>query len=202
MTGKREQNKQANRATILAAARDCFIEQSFDAISVRDIIRRTPLAAGTFYNYFPDKDSVYRALLDDRMRSLTERLTGIRRNARTLREFVHGAYSAAFETIATDPLFYEGILRNIAMVRDTFEQSVLGLSVQALENDIRDAIDRGLIPDTDVEYLAAAFFGVGFEMGRSLARRQDRDPARAADMATAMFLDGFSAPSRPQHAVA
>lgn len=191
MTGKRERNKQANRAAILAAARECFIEKTFDAITARDIVRRTHLAAGTFYNYFPDKESVYRALLDERMTTLTDRLSQIRQTADSPRGFIYGAYLAAFETIADDPLFYQGILRNVSVVRDLYEDSIMGVSVRALETDIRDAIERDLLPDIDVEYLAAALFGVGFEMGRVLSRRRERDPKPAAELATNLFLVGI-----------
>lgn len=197
MSGKRERNKQANRAEILAAARECFIENAFDAITVRDVVRRTNLAAGTFYNYFPDKESVYRALLDERMAALTDRLSRIRRSARSPREFIYGAYLAAFETIADDPLFYQGILRNVSVVRDIYEDSIMGVSVRALETDIRDAIERGLLPEIDVEYLAAALFGVGFEMGRVLSRRSERDPAPAAELATNLFLAGIEGAAFP-----
>lgn len=191
MAGKREHNKRVNRTAILDAARACLLERGFEAITVRDIIRRTPLAAGTFYNYFPDKHSVFHALLEERMRTLTERLTRIRRSATDLPGFIHGAYLAAFETIAQDPLFYEVIMRNAPVVREIYEDSIMGVSVRALEDDIRDAITRGLMPDIDVEYLAAAFFGVAFEIGRSLARRRDRDPRPAAALATQLFLSGI-----------
>ena len=63
--GKREATKAANRAAILAAARVVFADIGFGAASVRDIIRRTDLATGTFYNYFPDKESVLREILDE-----------------------------------------------------------------------------------------------------------------------------------------
>lgn len=191
MTGKRERNKQANRAAILAAARECFVEKAFDAITARDIVRQTNLASGTFYNYFPDKESVYKALLDERMAALTERLSRIRRNAGGRRQFIYGAYLAAFETIVEDPVFYQGILRNISVVRDIYEDSIMGMSVRALETDIRDAIERGLLPEIDVEYLAAALFGVGFEIGRVLSQRDDRDPKPAAELATNLFISGI-----------
>ena len=63
--GKRERTKQANRAAILEAARDVFAEIGYGAASIRDIVRRTDLATGTFYNYFPDKESVLAAVLDE-----------------------------------------------------------------------------------------------------------------------------------------
>src|SRR3954452_16299340 len=63
--GRRERTKAANRAAILEAARRVFGDLGYGAASVRDVIRGTDLAAGTFYNYFPDKEAVFRALLDE-----------------------------------------------------------------------------------------------------------------------------------------
>jgi AcrR family transcriptional regulator len=63
--GKRERTKRANREALLAAAREVFSDIGYGAASVRDIVRGTDLASGTFYNYFPDKESVLRALVDE-----------------------------------------------------------------------------------------------------------------------------------------
>src|SRR5579862_9591601 len=63
--GKRELTKAANRQTILQAAREVFSEMGFDAATVRDIIRRTNLSVGAFYNYYRSKEEVFDALADD-----------------------------------------------------------------------------------------------------------------------------------------
>ena len=57
--GKRERTKTANRQAILDAAREVFGELGYDAATVRDIIRRTGLASGTFYNYYKSKEEVF-----------------------------------------------------------------------------------------------------------------------------------------------
>ena len=62
---RRQRIKQQNRQFILDAARQVFAEQGYGAATIRDIIRATPLAAGTFYNYFTSKDDVRRALEAD-----------------------------------------------------------------------------------------------------------------------------------------
>ena len=49
-SGRREQNKAENRTALLKAARAVFAEMGYGAASVRDIVRRTDLASGTFYN--------------------------------------------------------------------------------------------------------------------------------------------------------
>ena len=56
---RREATKEANRAAILAAARAVFAEHGYEGAGVRDVVRRTDLAPGTFYNYFDGKDAVF-----------------------------------------------------------------------------------------------------------------------------------------------
>ena len=81
--GRRERTKAANRAALVAAARDAFGELGYEAVGVRDIVRRTDLASGTFYNYFPDKEAVFRAVVeDDRRRGAAPRARGPRGRAR------------------------------------------------------------------------------------------------------------------------
>jgi AcrR family transcriptional regulator len=60
--GRRDATKAANRAAILEAGRQVFGELGYEATTVRDIIRRTELASGTFYNYFKSKEEVFHAL--------------------------------------------------------------------------------------------------------------------------------------------
>src|SRR5947209_18464637 len=95
--GKRARTKAQNRAAILAAAREVFAELGYDAAGVRDVIRRTELASGTFYNYFPDKEAVFRALLDDSTQEVRRRLQAARARAKTLEHFVGDAYRAWFD---------------------------------------------------------------------------------------------------------
>ena len=58
--GRRELTKAQNREAILLAARRVFSELGFAAATVRDIIRATPLASGTFYNYFKSRKKCIR----------------------------------------------------------------------------------------------------------------------------------------------
>lgn len=192
-SGKREQNKQANLAAILKAGHDCFLERGFDAVTIRDVIRRTGLASGTFYNYFPDKESVFRALVEDRIRALTARLIEVRRGARRIDEFVRDAYTTVFEAIAAEPAFYAMMFRNEAIVRTMYKDNPLDYSERALKSDLRDAIARRLIPEIDVDYMTAILFGTGYELARMMALGRRRDPKGAADFVTRLFLGGVGA---------
>src|SRR4051794_2288477 len=61
--GRREERKAQNREKLLSAARTVFAEKGLGEATARDIVRKTDLASGTFYNYFRDKEDAFRALL-------------------------------------------------------------------------------------------------------------------------------------------
>src|SRR3569833_388358 len=89
--GKREQTKVQNRQAILAAAREVFGVLGYDTATVRYIIRRTGLAAGTFYNYYRSTEEVFAALADDGARRFSPILKGLRGQGLSFEDFVHSA---------------------------------------------------------------------------------------------------------------
>lgn len=195
---KREQNKLANREAILAAALKVFWEQGYETVTIRDVIRETHLAAGTFYNYFPDKETLFKALIEERIAELTARLTQGRRGAATIEQFLYGAYRTVFEEMAAHRDFYAMMFRNEAVVRAAFSDAVLGASSLALRSDLSDAMKRGLLPDMDVDFLTAILFSAGYELGRMLTVRRDKDPDEAAAFASRVFLMGVQNAGHPK----
>lgn len=190
---KRERNKLANREAILEAARKCFLKQGYDAVTVRDVIRITGLAAGTFYNYFPDKDALFRAVLEARMNELNTAMHAVRGEATTVESFISGAFRTLFVRIAEDPSFFRLILRNEHAVRTLFQDSVVGIPMRALKEDVSQAIARGVFPPLDIDLMTSAFFGVGFEIGRTLSQAKKPDPEAAAAFATRLMTAGVQA---------
>ena len=189
--GKREATKAANRAAILAAARDVFAELGYGQATVRDIVRRTDLAAGTFYNYFPDKESVLRALVEENSAVVQERLREARARARTLEDFLRDGYRVYFEYIVEDRPTFELMRRNAGTVRELLDQPALGAGVHDLEDDLRALVDRGKLPGHDVEYMAAAMAGVGVEIGMRMIERDPPDVEGATELAVTVFLGGL-----------
>jgi AcrR family transcriptional regulator len=189
--GKRARTKAQNRAAILTAAREAFAELGYDAAGVRDVIRRTELASGTFYNYFPDKESVFRALLDESAQVLRRRLRTARADAPTLEAFVGDAYRAFFEFLVEDRLMFELMQRNAGPIRALFGDPILGAGVQELREDLTAAIQRGDIPPLDAGYMAGAMAGAALELGVRMAERDPADVDGAARFATELFLGGI-----------
>jgi AcrR family transcriptional regulator len=188
MIGRRERTKAANRAAILAAAQQVFAEQGYDGAGVRDIVRSTDLASGTFYNYFHDKEEIFVALISDAGEEARRRVREARRSARTGSDFVAGSYRAFFEFIVEDPERFAFMRRNLDTMRARFGETVLPAGTEELSEDLRAAIDAGHLPPVDVEYCAGAMVAVGLELGARLAQRDPPDVEGATEFASALFL--------------
>jgi AcrR family transcriptional regulator len=190
--GRREHTKAANRAAILEAAREVFAEVGYDAASVRDVIRRTELASGTFYNYFPDKESVLRALLEESSREMRARVGDARAQAVSLEEFVGHAYRAYFAFMVQDRPTFELLRRNAGTIRALMDEPALGAAaVDDLIVDLCEAMARGELPALDAEYMASAMAGAGLEVAIRMIERDPPDVEGAAAFATALFLGGI-----------
>lgn len=191
--GKRERNKHENREMILSAARQVFSDLGFDATTVRDIVRRTGLASGTFYNYFRSKEEVFEAVLDATALSIRPRLREIRVNARTFEEFIEGTFRAFFEHVAADRQMFDIVQRNAGCLRVRLESPEVVAGLEELRADIDRAIGEGVAPATDAEYLTAAIIGLAFEIADRMMRREPIEVEPAVAFAKALILGGVSA---------
>lgn len=190
-SGKRERTKAQNRQMILDAARGVFAEMGYGAATVRDIIRATPLASGTFYNYFKSKEEIYQAIRDEVALAIRPRLREERVKAKTVEEFISGTFRTFFEFVASDRLDPRTIRHSADNTRVRVDTPEIIAGFEELREDIETAIARGLFPPIDADYLMAAIAGVAFEVGERMMSREAPDPDSAAVFATALFLGGI-----------
>ena len=189
--GKREQTKAANRAAILEAGAAVFAELGYGAASVRDIVRRTDLAAGTFYNYFPDKESVLREIMDDVAARIRARARSARQHSSDLEGFVADGYRAYYEVLAADPRLFALLRRNAGTIRAMFDEPAVFAGYEELQEDLRLAVASGALPELDVDYMAGAMVGAGFEIALLMLDRDPPDVEGAVDFVTSLFLGGI-----------
>jgi AcrR family transcriptional regulator len=190
--GKREQTKVQNRQAILDAAREVFGELGYEAATVRDIIRRTGLAAGTFYNYYRSKEEVFAALADDGARRFAPILKSLRGKGGPLETFVREAIVAYFEFMADEHVSW--MARRPA---GEMQPHIHGETPEmaAVFNEVKDAIENaineGRGPKADTEYMTAACIAVAREVCEKMLMRRPIDTAAAADFAVDMILGGL-----------
>ena len=190
-SGKREATKAANRLAILVAGRSVFGELGYGAASVRDIVRHTDLATGTFYNYFPDKESVLRALVDEIATEARARVHAARLAADSPAGFVAGGFRAYFEFLAEDRETLALMRRNAGTIRTMFDEPALGAGIEELRADLEAAVAAGRIPHHDADLMAAAMVGAGVEVGLRMLEREPLDVERAVGLVTNVFVGAF-----------
>lgn len=190
--GKREQTKAQNRRAILDAARGVFGELGYGSATVRDIIRRAGLGAGTFYNYYRSKGEVFAALADEGNRRFDPILKALRQEGHDFETFAPLAIHAYFEFLAQehqnwrarhppgDPMLHvQGetpeMVAVFAEVRAALEQAIAGR-------------DGGT---ADLDYMATACIAIAREVGDRMLHRDPVDTKAAADFAVAMILRGL-----------
>lgn len=61
----RKRRRTANRAALLNAAREAFLQRGYRAATIHEMTSRAGVAHGTFYSHFPSKEAALIGLLDD-----------------------------------------------------------------------------------------------------------------------------------------
>ena len=190
--GKREQTKVQNRQAILDAAREVFGELGYETATVRDIIRRAGLAAGTFYNYYRSKDEVFAALADDGARRFAPILKGLRGHGHSFETFVQLAIAAYFGFLAEEHNNWAGRRPagepHLHVQGETPEMAAVFAEVRgAMEEAIADR--KG--PAADPDYMAAACIAIAREVGDKMLERRPIDTKAATAFAVSMILNGL-----------
>lgn len=185
--GRREANKAANRAAILDAAREVFTEMGYGAASVRDIVRPTGLATGTFYNYFPDKETVFAELVAGIAAEARERVRAARQEASDPVSFIADAFHAYFSYVSEEPDTAAFLRRNVGTIRMYFGDEAMGAGVSELQEDLDGAVEKGLLPPHETRLMAPMMFGAGLEIGFRILD----DPSIGADEAVEFLRDVY-----------
>ena len=171
---RRDATKEANRAALLDAAREVFAEHGYPGTGVRDIVRRTELASGTFYNYFDSKEAIFAAVLEQVGGEARARVRDARLAAGP-DGFLDAGFGAFFAFIASDPRTFAFLDRNA--------EAVLPIALDELREDLQGRLRDGV----DIDYTAQAMVAVGLQIGRVML---GRTPV-AVDQATAFAASLF-----------
>jgi AcrR family transcriptional regulator len=180
--GKRAQIKAQNRRIILDGARKVFGELGYGATKVRDVIRATPLAAGTFYNYFRSKEEVFQALCEEAAQAVGPAMRDARQKAKSAEAFFLGTFSGFFALVAER--------RASGIAPDLLRSQPGTLGLNELKDDIEVAIGRGILPAVNPQILASTIWGLAWGIAETLPEWCGLEGA--AQSATAFMLNGFS----------
>ena len=199
--GRREERKAQNRAKLLCAARKVFLEKGLGEATARDIVRETDLATGTFYNYFRDKEEVYRALLaefQDRISDAT--LPSRRDTSLELEERVYRGTLAFFQVVADDAELFQVLQRNVGAFAFLPTDGLFTEGMDQFVEDLAMWRREGDLPEIDLDYFSATIAGTAMQIAARMLERDPPDPDDAARfMSTAVMglIQALSAQPTP-----
>ncbi len=191
--GKREQTKAANRLAILDAAREVFGQMGFEAATVRDIIRRTGLSVGAFYNYFRSKEEVFDALADEGARRFKPILQAQSARATDFESYLRAGVRAYLDFVAQENTQW----LSAAPAGDERPHTRTTPEMHAVYEEVRRVlagiVERDVSLKIDVDYLAAACIALAREIGDEMLRRRPVDVEAATNFVVQLVLGGLRA---------
>lgn len=184
--GVKERHERARRAVeraILDAARELFVSQGYQHVTIRKIAERIEYSPAAIYRYFSSKDDIFFALAEEGFRLLAERAAAHLAAADPL-EAVRQAFWDYYAFSKAHPEYFALMFldRSVPRISRDWERFAFVREMKgALGARLRDCVAAGLFPPTvDPEaafsILAAAVHGAAaIALCRRLASGEDAD---------------------------
>jgi AcrR family transcriptional regulator len=200
--GLRERKKQRTRQAIATAALRLFAERGYEETTIADIAAAADVSPRTFFSYFPSKDDVVFAEIDDRLAEVAERL---RRTPReTPMETIRRSIVDVLEAVAAEHPDYGGVQVALVLERPGLRARAMQRLMDAQESI--EALFRDLCPGiSEIDAVAAAGIAIGgMQAVVAHCRREGYDPIsmrtaldRAVDLVEngLVSVDALSRPS-------
>jgi AcrR family transcriptional regulator len=159
---QREEKSERSRRLVLDAALKLFSRQGFRGTSVREIADSAGVSIGNLYHHFPDKEAIFRSLLDEYREMTTDPSFPLRRAFRTgvfpdnLEEIGYAArdsvrqYRAYMRLHFVDVIEFDG-----SHIRAFYRELAQRFETRAAENPPR--LREGVSP-TSAMFVAARIF--------------------------------------------
>ncbi len=168
---KRKATKDQNRAAIETAAWEVFCTIGLDAANVRDIVARSSVSPGTFYNYFRTKEAVFDVLSQNVLERIRSETRAARADASNERELLSLAYESYFNVLGSIDGALDFIHLNQRHIRSQLYPSsaVSGLAADLAE-DLRRVLPPRAMSRRDrmlfASFIIAAGAEAAFQAGR------------------------------------
>jgi AcrR family transcriptional regulator len=190
-----EQTKELHRTRLLEAAAAEFAQSGVDAANVNGISLSAGLAKGTVYNYFPSKEALFLAVVEQACTRAAQRAEPVAPDAPT-KDRLRAILAGDIEWAREDEDFARVLVREALRADPRFYPRIIAAAapfVEKVAEILGEGVERGEVRgDMPVERLALIFTGLG-----ELALLQHWGtgggwPAldEIPDLITGLFLDG------------
>lgn len=188
---KRETTKEQNRAAIEAAAWEVFCTIGLDAANIRDIVKRSGVSPGTFYNYYGTKEAIFKVLSQNVLERIRSESRAARAKAGSVEEFLSICYESYLHLLRSIDGAFAFIDRNRHHIRSQVYRSaaVSGLAAD-LAKELRRFVPPAAMSPRDRMLVASIIIASGaeavFQAGRKPKTTKDLHDFLAKFMLTGL----------------
>jgi AcrR family transcriptional regulator len=188
---KRKLTRERNRSAIQAAAWAVFCTIGMDAANIRDIVNRSGVSPGTFYNYYRTKEAIFEALSQDLLNRLRVETRAARAKATTLEELLFRCYDSYLRFLESIENAMEFIGRNQHHIRSQVYPSS---AISGLLKDLADDLGRFLpgMSKRDRALVSSLIFAAGAEAVFRLSQEPRASMKYLRDFLPKFMLNGLS----------
>jgi AcrR family transcriptional regulator len=158
--GKREIQKQQVRERILEEALSLFSERGFEKTTVADIVEQSAIARGTFYNYFPDMNTLFDALIAQLNQQVVEAIQYTRKHTDNLYDYLYGTFKSYFELIGTEQMIQFHIVNQAYIRQSSYQSDLIKIIVKNLNRDLKSDLKIKAFTEK-YEFLLLSYMLVG-----------------------------------------
>ena len=185
---RQERDREAVRRSILDAARELFVAEGFQNVSIRKIAERIEYSPAALYGYFPSKDDIFFALAEEGFRLLGDPQSvgedpGLR-DAPAL-ERIRAVFWRLYEFSRDQPQYFALMFvdRSVPRINREYERFAFAREgKQHIIAEIQAGMDAGELPKTIHPAVAMRALMVGV-LGVAVLRLADRlGPEEDADL--------------------
>ena len=147
---RQERDREAVRRSILDAARELFVAEGFQNVSIRKIAERIEYSPAAIYSYYPGKDDIFLALAGEGFHLLDEKVNAATTSDDPL-DNVRQCWWAFYEFSQEQPAYFQLMFVDQSVPRITQQWEGFEFLQQMLSNAvtaIQAAIDAGAFPKT------------------------------------------------------
>jgi AcrR family transcriptional regulator len=158
-----ERRRERTRQELLAAATRVLADKGLHSTKITDIAAAADVGVGTFYLHFPDKETLFDAVVEDTVRRLKATVDTARAKARGALEKITASNVAFFRFARDNRAVFKIVFGHAAAYNDLIRRAQ-ALFIADTEKTVREGIASGAFAPLPPALVAQAVVGMATQM--------------------------------------
>src|SRR5947208_4812478 len=190
-----ERRRERTRQELLAAATRVLAEKGLHQTKIADIAAAADVGVGTFYLHFPDKETLFDAVVEETVRRLKVTVDAAREKARGPLAKVQAANRAFFRFARDNREVFKIVFGHAAAFNDLIRRAQ-ALFIADLEKTVREGITSGAFAPLPPALVAQAVVGMATQVISWWTEHESVPIETLIETTTALALHGSTPHAR------